>query len=188
MMQWLGWLVALLAIAAALWFVRAWRGEQARANELLYEKMDLENELDTMHAERVANPPPDPMPAAMPAAAVLAPSSESPAVQIALAHLRELGTQIEDYRKCNRAYDLAVQQCLQPLELLIGADAATMASALGHIDKARKPLFAARAAVQKSPLQRAAAALDAACAALADPTEAATDGLTTETAHTAPAP
>ena len=27
MMQWLGWLVALLAIAAAFWFVRAWRGE-----------------------------------------------------------------------------------------------------------------------------------------------------------------
>lgn len=185
MMQWLGWLVAVLAIAGALWLVRAWRAEQARANELLYEKMDLENELDTMHAERVANPPRDPVPPPPPPPTT-APLAETPAVQIALAHLRELATQLEDYRKCNRAYDLAVQQCLQPLELLIGADAATIATALGHIDKARKPLFTARAAVQKSPLQRAAPALEAACAALADPVEAVVDGISTEAAPAAP--
>ncbi len=181
-MQWLGWLVALLAIAGALWLMRAWRTEQARANELLYEKMDLENELDTMHAERVANPPPDPAPPA-PTPVAAAPLAQAPAVQVALGHLHELAEQIEDYRKSNRAYDLAVQQCLQPLELLIGADAPTMASALGHIDKARKPLFSARAAVQKSPLQRSATALDAACAALASGAAAATDDTALETEH-----
>lgn len=161
-MEWLGWLVALLALAGAAWSWRGYRAERARADELLYEKMDLENELDSIHAERVANPPPPPV------VVVAAPELPAPdAPHPALTHLDELATQLDDYRKHNRAYDTAVQHCLQPLELLIGADQETMAAALAHIDAARKPLFAARAAVQKSPLHRDAEALDAARRSLA---------------------
>lgn len=161
-MGWLGWLVALLAAAGAAWLLRAYRAERARAAELLYEKMDLENELDSLHAERVANPPP-------PAAAVVAPViAASHAAEDAAGPLRELAGQIDEFRSRSRAYDAAVEQCLQPLELMVGADAQTLASALGFIDKARKPLFAARMALLKTPLQKDNTALAAVHDALQD--------------------
>jgi len=159
-MEWLGWLVALLAALGAVWLLRAYRGEQARAAELLYEKIDLENELDSIHAERVANPPP-PTPVVVAAAPVHA-------AEDAAAPLRDLAAQIDELRSRSRAYDAAVEQCLQPLELMVGADAQTLSAALAHIDKARKPLFAARIALLKTPLQRDNAALDAVQEALRD--------------------
>ena len=45
-MEWLGWLVAVLAAGVAAWLMRALRAERGRSHELLYEKIDLENELD----------------------------------------------------------------------------------------------------------------------------------------------
>ena len=68
-MQWLGWLVALVVALVASWLVHAWRSSRARADALFYEKIDLENELDTLHAERVANPVLEAAPAPAPRAA-----------------------------------------------------------------------------------------------------------------------
>ena len=162
-MEWLGWLLALVAALGVAWLLRAYRAERARAAELLYEKMDLENELDSIHAERVANPPP-------PAPVVVAPvAASSSAAGDAAAPLRELAGQIEELRTRSRAYDAAVEQCLQPLELMVGADAQTMSAALAHLDKARKPLFAARIALLKTPLQRDNAALAALQEVLQEP-------------------
>ena len=157
----LGWLVALLAGLGAAWLLRAYRAERFRAAELLYEKMDLENELDSLHAERVANPP-------EPVAVVAPVVVTSHAAEDAAEPLRVLADQIDEFRARSRCYDAAVEQCLQPLELMVGADAQTLAAALAHIDKARKPLFAARIALMKSPLQRDNAALAAVHAALQD--------------------
>jgi|GEM_PF-1725776 len=159
-MEWVGWLLALLAVAGAAWLLRAYRAERARAAELLYEKMDLENELDTLHAGRVANPP-----APAPVVVVNAPSH---AAEDAAAPLQALAGQIDELRARSRAYDAAVEQCLQPLELMVGADSQTLSAALAHIDKARKPLFAARMALLKTPLQRDSAALAAVQQALQD--------------------
>lgn len=165
-MQWLGWLVALVVALVASWLVHAWRGSRARADALFYEKIDLENELDTLHAERVANPVTEApsMPVAVPP-----PMPPAPAIDTAQigAQLDELAAQLEEYRERNRAYDAAIQHCLQPVEMLIGADEQTQAAALGHIDAARKPLFAARQAVQKAALSRNAPTLDAVRATLA---------------------
>lgn len=167
-MGWLGWLVALLAAAGAAWLLRAYRAERGRAAELLYEKMDLENELDTLHAERVANPP-------EPVAAVAPVVVTSNVAEDAAVPLRELAGQIDEFRARSRSYDAAVEQCLQPLELMVGADAQTLAAALAHIDKARKPLFAARIALMKTPLQKNNAALAAVHDALQDETAQAAD-------------
>lgn len=156
-MQWIGWLAALLMALGAGWFLHAWRSASARANELFYEKIDLENELDTMHAERVANPPPPP-PTVQPDPGPPAPVIDTVVIG---SQLDELAAQIEEYRACNRAYDAAIQHCLQPVEMLIGADPQTQAAALGHINAARKPLFAARQAVQKASLNRGNTAIDA---------------------------
>ncbi|MBZ0221963.1 MAG: hypothetical protein IT467_06080 [Dokdonella sp.] len=165
-MQWLGWLVALVVALVASWLVHAWRSSRARADALFYEKIDLENELDTLHAERVANPVLEAAPA--PAPVVVAPPPV-PAVDTAQLNqqLDELAAQLDEYRERNRAYDAAVQVCLQPVEMLIGADAQTQTAALGYIDAARKPLFAARQAVQKAALNRNAATLDALRASIA---------------------
>ncbi len=161
-MEWVGWLMAFLAALGAVWLLRAYRAERSRAAELLYEKMDLENELDSLHAERVANPP-EPAPVVVEPVVVTSNVAEEAAVP-----LRELAGQIDEFRARSRSYDAAVEQCLQPLELMVGADAQTLAAALAHIDKARKPLFAARIALLKTPLQKGNAALAAVHDALQD--------------------
>ncbi len=163
-MEWLGWLAALVMALGAIWLLRAYRATSMREQDLLCEKMELENELDNLHAERVANPPPESLLEEPPAPVVA--GVPVAAVRSALEHLDELASQLDEYRERNRSYDAAVQQALQPLELLIDADKETMDVALAHISTARKPLFAARGAVQKSPLQRGADALQAARAAL----------------------
>ncbi len=63
-----------------------------------------------------------------------------------------VGELFDDYQKLVGAYDQAVQQCLQPLEMLFGADPEIAARLLRHVEDARRRLFEARTALVKSSL------------------------------------
>jgi len=63
-----------------------------------------------------------------------------------------VGDLLDDYRKLVMQYDTAVQYCLQPVDLIFGADKASLEKLVKHVEEARRKLFEARAAVEKSPL------------------------------------
>lgn len=50
-MAWVGWVIAILAIGAAAWFWRQLATERAHAGELLYAKLDIENEMDALRTD-----------------------------------------------------------------------------------------------------------------------------------------
>jgi hypothetical protein len=155
-MEWLGWLVAVLAAGVAAWLMRALRAERGRSHELLYEMIDLENELDAARngpSESAAQA------AAHDALVAVANRLDAP-LGSARAHLEDLDAQIADYRERVRQFDAAVQYCLQPVEMIFGADKATLDQLMSHVEGARRKLFEARAALQKSPLHLAKGPLD----------------------------
>lgn len=155
MVQWLGWSIALVAAGVVAWLLRALRGERARSHELLYQKIELENELDAARNE----PPVDTSAVAHDALRAVADRLDAP-LGSARAHLEDVGAQIDDYRERVRQFDLAVQYCLQPVEMIFGADKATLDQLVSHVEGARRKLFEARAALQKSPLHKASGPLD----------------------------
>jgi signal transduction histidine kinase len=63
-----------------------------------------------------------------------------------------VGDLFDDYRKQVKDYDAAVQYCLQPVELIFGADKASLDKLVKHVEDARRKLFEARAVVMKSAL------------------------------------
>src|SRR5690242_19607440 len=63
-----------------------------------------------------------------------------------------VGDLLDDYRNLVKQYDAAVQYCLQPVDLIFGADKASLEKLVKHVEDARRKLFEARAAVEKSPL------------------------------------
>ena len=154
-LAWLGWIVAIAAVGVVLWLLRALRQESGRSHELLYEKIDLENRLDAAGSGSAE----DAGAAAHDALRAVADRLDAP-LGSARAHLEDVGAQIDDYRERVRQFDLAVQYCLQPVEMIFGADKATLDQLVSHVEGARRKLFEARAALQKSPLHAATGPLD----------------------------
>lgn len=57
---------------------------------------------------------------------------------------RALGNALQHYRGLVEAYDAAVQYCLQPVDLLPGAEGDMLERLIQHVREARRRLFAAR--------------------------------------------
>lgn len=155
-MMWISLVLALLAAlagAAAAWLAHQLRQERARAHELLYAKIDIENELDSLRSSQ------SDAAATRESMVAVADRLDAP-LGSARAHLEEVNAQLDDYRQRVRQFDAAVQYCLQPVEMIFGADKATLDQLVSHVEGARRKLFEARAALQKNPLHAAAGALD----------------------------
>jgi two-component system NtrC family sensor kinase len=146
---WIGW-VAAAALAAGLLVLRgALRRERERAASLERGKQALMEELTELEARQVQ------------AAQV---GDYAGLGQIAAGFCRELARplgsarnnvqlasgQIADYRKLVKAYDAAVQYCLQPVELILGADPASLDNVVRHVEGARAKLFQARQNLERS--------------------------------------
>ena len=154
-----GWVVAILAVGIAVWLWRQLAHERAHAGELLYAKLDVENEMDLLRSDSSQD-----------VAAATAAAGES--VGEVARHLHEplesirgniesTQADLADYRHKVRQFDAAVQYCLQPVELILGADKASLAQLVSHVEGARRKLFEARTAVEKNPLHKQTDALDA---------------------------
>jgi signal transduction histidine kinase len=63
-----------------------------------------------------------------------------------------VGDLLDDYRQLVRRYDAAVQYCLQPVDLIFGADKSSLDKLVKHVEEARRKLFEARTALEKSTL------------------------------------
>ncbi len=63
-----------------------------------------------------------------------------------------IGDLLDDYRKLVTQYDAAVQYCLQPVDLIFGADKASLDKLVKHVEEARRKLFEARTSLEKSTL------------------------------------
>jgi len=63
-----------------------------------------------------------------------------------------IGDLLDDYRTLVKQYDAAVQHCLQPVDLIFGADKSSLDKLVKHVEEARRKLFEARTNLEKSPL------------------------------------
>jgi hypothetical protein len=152
-MLWIGWLLALVAIGVAAWLWRELGAERAQASELLYAKMDSDNQLEALREGQAAES------AAGDSMLAVAERLDLPLASMR-GHLDDMGAQLADYRERVKQFDLAVQYCLQPVEMIFGADKATLDQLVHHVEGARRKLFEARAALEKSPLHSGAGSLD----------------------------
>ena len=148
-MAWLGWIVAVVAIGFAVWLARQLASERALTPQLRFAKIEAENATDAMRANQ----------AQAVGSAGLAPlgrllGTTAHELDAPLASVRSqvdhAARQLVDYRTLVKRYDMAVQYCLQPVELIFGADKASMDKLVLHVEGARRALFEARANLEKS--------------------------------------
>jgi signal transduction histidine kinase len=67
-------------------------------------------------------------------------------------NLAIIGELLDEYRTLVQRYDMAVQHCLQPVDLLFSADKASLDKLVKFVEEARRKLFEARASVESSAL------------------------------------
>jgi hypothetical protein len=147
-MLWIGWVVAVLAIGVALGLHRALRAERAHGVQLLYAKIDAENQRSGLQAELTQL-------AELARQDALTGSERLRGLLDALrGDLESAGTDIAGYRERVRRFDAAVQYCLQPVELIFGADKASLDELVRHVEGARRSLFEARAEMDQHPIHR----------------------------------
>src|SRR5689334_15461040 len=148
-MMWVGWVLAVIAIGAAVWFARQLGAERALTTQLRFAKIEAENASDTMRSNQ----------AQAVGSASLAPlgkllGATAHELDAPLASVRSqvdhASRQLVDYRTLVKRYDAAVQYCLQPVELIFGAEKAHLDKVIAHVDGARRQLFEARAQLEKS--------------------------------------
>ena len=63
-----------------------------------------------------------------------------------------VGDLLDDYRTLVKQYDAAVQYCLQPVDLIFGADKSSLDKLVKHVEEARRKLFEARTNLEKTSL------------------------------------
>lgn len=154
-MEWLGWGCALVVGGLAAWLWRQLAGERAHTSDLLCARLEAENRLDVLQVER------DAQAAMVDADAVYAAVAErlDAPLEAARAHLESADAAFADYRERVKKFDAAVQYCLQPVELIFGADKASLDQLVHHVESARRKLFDARTELTRHPLHSGAAAL-----------------------------
>jgi len=148
-MMWLGWIIAIVAIGFAVWLARQLGSERALTTQLRFAKIEAENAADAMrrNQSRAVD------------AAGLAPlgkllGATAHELDAPLASVRSqvdhASRQLVDYRTLVKRYDAAVQYCLQPVELIFGAEKAHLDKVIAHVEGARRQLFEARTLLEKS--------------------------------------
>jgi two-component system, NtrC family, sensor kinase len=148
-MMWVGWIIAVIAIGAAIWLLRQLASERSLTTQLRFAKIEAENASDAMRANQ----------AQAVGSAGLAPlgkllGATAHELDAPLASVRSqvdhAARQLVDYRTLVKRYDTAVQYCLQPVELIFGADKASLDKLVLHVEGARRALFEARTNLEKS--------------------------------------
>jgi signal transduction histidine kinase len=73
---------------------------------------------------------------------------------LARGNIEVVGEMLAEYRSLVQQYDAAVQHCLQPVDLLFGADKASLDKLVKFVEEARRKLFEARANLENSALEK----------------------------------
>jgi signal transduction histidine kinase len=148
-MQWIGWLAAIVALGAAVWLWRKLVAERAHTAQLLYARIDAENQADTLRANQARVLRTGRLAAI---GGLLTDTSQHlhAPLQALQTDIETAARQFADYRELVKRYDAAVQYCLQPVELIFGADKASLDQLVHHVEGARRKLFEARTALEKN--------------------------------------
>lgn len=148
-MAWIGWLVAVAAVAvAAFLFVRL-RDARASNAQLNDEVAEAIAENDLLQATRARLVPISELGAIGQLALGAANEVDAP-LSDACANAPAIVDRLDEYRRLVKAYDAAVQYCLQPVEMIFGADKAGLDQLVKHVEEARRRLFIARSNLEKS--------------------------------------
>ncbi len=150
-MEWMGWLLAVIAIGAAVWFHLQLRNERATSRRLDDELVDAHGEIDALKDSHARLVPTSEAAVLGRLAADIAAGVHAPLATLG-ADIAGVTAQLDEYRGLVKAYDNAVQYCLQPVEMIFGADKAGLDQLVHHVEDARRKLFMARAALDKSGL------------------------------------
>jgi signal transduction histidine kinase len=75
-----------------------------------------------------------------------------PPLGFARSNVEGINELLDDYRQLVKNYDAAVQYCLQPVEMIFGADKAGLDQLVKHVEEARRQLFNARRELDKSSI------------------------------------
>jgi signal transduction histidine kinase len=78
---------------------------------------------------------------------------------LAQGNIEVVGEMLAEYRSLVQQYDAAVQHCLQPVDLLFGADKASLDKLVKFVEEARRKLFEARANLENSAMVKKAEVL-----------------------------
>ncbi len=148
-MQWMVWLVAIAALGAAVLLFLRLRDERARHAQLADEHADALAEIEQRQANEHQILASSERAVFGPLAGSVAARIESPLSTVGN-DLEQVIERLERYRGLVKAYDNAVQYCLQPVEMIFGADKAGLDQLVKHVEDARRKLFSARAELEKS--------------------------------------
>jgi signal transduction histidine kinase len=150
-MLWTSWVLALIAFAAVAYLFMRLHDERATTQRLRNERMHLADEIEQLQATRERLLQAQPMQVAGRMAAVVADEIDAP-LGATRDRVRGIGGQLDAYRQLVKNYDAAVQYCLQPVEMIFGADKSALDQLVKHVEEARRQLFSARRELEKSPL------------------------------------
>jgi len=150
-MQWIGWIVALIVAGVAAFLAVRLRAERLAHGRVDNERARALAEVEELRATRDLLVPAGERAMLGRVAGGVAVGIQPP-LATAAADVAAVGIQLDEYRTLVKAYDNAVQYCLQPVEMIFGADKAGLDQLVKHVEDARRKLFSARAALEKSPL------------------------------------
>lgn len=150
-MLWISWILALVAFGAVGYLIMRLRDERAVNQNLRNERMYVADEMESMkeHQSRLMQAMPMSLTGQM--ASIVANEVSEP-LGIAHTSLDGVGKLLDDYRQLVKNYDAAVQYCLQPVEMIFGADKAGLDQLVKHVEEARRQLFNTRRELEKSAI------------------------------------
>lgn len=150
-MAWIGWILALLALGGSGYLFMRLRDERAATQRLRNERMHLADEINHLKSTQARLLQAMPMTVVGQIAAVVAREVDPP-LGFARSNVEGINELLDDYRKLVKNYDAAVQYCLQPVEMIFGADKAGLDQLVKHVEEARRQLFNARRELEKSSI------------------------------------
>ena len=150
-MLWISWILAFAAFGAVGYLFMRLRDERTANQHLRNERMHLADEMESIKAHQSRLMQALPMSLTGQMAALVATELDEP-VGFAHSNLQGVGELLDDYRKLVKNYDAAVQYCLQPVEMIFGADKEGLDQLVKHVEDARRQWFTSRRELEKTAI------------------------------------
>lgn len=150
-MAWVSWILVCIALGGLGYLFIRLRDEKSTTQRLRNERMQLADEIEHLKSTQARLIQAVPMTMVGQIAAVVAREVDPP-LGFARSNVEGIGELLDDYRQLVKNYDAAVQYCLQPVEMIFGADKAGLDQLVKHVEEARRQLFNARRELDKSSI------------------------------------
>jgi len=152
-MDWTLLLLLLVALAAILQLWIALNNQRRQTLSANFAVEEAQQELDRLQAAHAQTIQVTKLAALGQMIAGVAREINAP-LGLAKGNIEVVGEMLAEYRSLVQQYDAAVQHCLQPVDLLFGADKASLDKLVKFVEEARRKLFEARANLENSALAK----------------------------------